>query len=114
MGLTLYDVSRYYYVVKRASSVMETRNFSSASRDENASIIFSGFDQTHASKLYSILFAFEFLTPWKTGIHLTRIFEDLPPISQFENEEEVLILPYILFKVVKVTEGTQTEPFSIY
>ena len=114
VGMTLYDVSRYYYAMKKPNSVVETRNFSSTSRNKDASIVFSGFGQTRADKLYSILFVFEFLTRCKTAINLSRISKDLPPISQFEDEEEVLILPYTLFKVVKVTEETPTEPFSIY
>ena len=65
--------------------------------------------------LYSILFVFEFLTLCKTiRINLSRISEDLPPISQFEDEEDVLILPYSLCKVIKASEEPSPEPFSIY
>ena len=40
--------------------------------------------------------------------------ENLDHISRFTDEEEVLIIPYTLFKVVNVTEQTETQPFTIH
>jgi hypothetical protein len=114
MGMTLYDVNRYYYTLKTPSRVIETCNFSSASQDKSVPLAFSGFGVPRLDNLYSILLIFEFLTPCKTAINLSRISEHLPPLSQYQDEDEVLILPYTLFKVVKVTDETATEPFSIY
>ncbi len=112
--MKLYDVSRYYYAMEIQNRVVKTRNFSSTSQDKRASLFYSCFDAPPVDNLYSILLVFEFLTPCKTAINLSHISEHLPPLSQFQDEDEVLILPYTLFKVVKVTEPTETEPFSIY
>jgi hypothetical protein len=114
VGMTLYDVSRYYYAMKTPNSVVETRNFSSTSQDKQASIIYSGFGASRFDNLHSILLVFEFPTSCNTAINLSRTSEHLPPLSQFQDEDEVLILPYTLFKVVKVVEATETEPFLIY
>ncbi len=35
-------------------------------------------------------------------------------ISEYEDEQEVLILPYTLFEVVDVSEQTETQPFTIH
>lgn len=112
--MTLYDVSRYYYAMKTPNSVVETRNFSSTSQDKRASIMYSSFGAPRFDKLYSILLIFDFPMVCSTAINLSRISEHLPPLSQFQDEDEVLILPYTLFQVVNVVEATETEPFSIY
>jgi hypothetical protein len=114
LGIPLYDVRRYYYALKTPNHVVETRNFSSTSKNKSASLLYSCFGAPRLDNLYSILIVFEFVTPCKTAINLSRISEHLPPLSQFRDEDEVLLLPYTLFKVVKVTEPTETEPFSIY
>jgi hypothetical protein len=100
--------------MKTPNSVVETRNFSSTSQDKQASIIYSGFGASRFDNLHSILLVFEFPTSCNTAINLSRTSEHLPPLSQFQDEDEVLILPYTLFKVVKVVEATETEPFLIY
>ncbi|CAF2500663.1 unnamed protein product [Rotaria sp. Silwood2] len=100
--------------MKTLSSVIETRNFSSTSKNKIVPSIFSGFAAPRLDNLYSVLLVFEFSSPCSTAIDLTQVSDRLPTISQFEHEEEVLILPYTLFKVTKVTEETDTEPFSIY
>jgi hypothetical protein len=94
--------------------IIETRNFASTSKREDVSLIYSAHGETHDHDLYSILFIFEFSTRCKTAIDLTRVSENLPSISQYSDEEEVLILPYTLFKVLNVFEATRNEPFSIY
>ncbi|CAF1434060.1 unnamed protein product [Rotaria sp. Silwood1] len=114
VGMTIHDVSRFYYAMKTSSSVIETRNLSSTSKNKIVSSIYSGFGASRLDNLYSVLLVFEFSKPCSTAIDLTRVSDRLPTISQFEHEEEVLILPYTLFKVTRVTEETDIEPFSIY
>ena len=112
--MSIFDVSRYYYAMKNANCIIETRNFASTSKRKNVSLIYSAHGEALDHNLHSILLIFEFPTRCKTAIDLTRISENLPPISQYADEEEVLILPYTLFKVLNVFEATQNEPFSIY
>ncbi|UJR29619.1 hypothetical protein I4U23_017167 [Adineta vaga] len=111
--MSKFDVSRFYYAMKY-NCVIETHNFASTSKLKNVSLLYSGYGEPYDHDLYSILFIFEFLTQCKTAIDLTRVSENLPPISQYSDEEEVLILPYTLFKVLNVSEATENEPFSIY
>jgi hypothetical protein len=112
--MSIFEVSRYYYAMKNANCIIETRNFASTSKRKEVSLLFSAHGEALDNNLHSILFIFEFPTRCKTAIDLARISENLPPISQYADEEEVLILPYTLFKVLNVFEATENEPFSIY
>ncbi|CAF1518796.1 unnamed protein product [Adineta steineri] len=111
--MSKFDVTRYYYAM-RYNCIIETYNFASTSKVKNVSLLYSGHSETCDQHLYSVLFIFEFSNSCKTAIDLTRVSENLPPLSQYPDEEEVLILPYTLFKVLTVIEATDNEPFTIF
>ncbi|CAF1456664.1 unnamed protein product, partial [Rotaria sordida] len=52
--------------MKTPNSVVETRNFSSTSKDKRASLIYSGFGASRLDNVYSILLIFEFSNPCNT------------------------------------------------
>lgn len=112
--MTIHDVARYYYAFNNKDCVIEMRNFSSTSKDIAAAKVFSGFEDPKSRGLYSVLFIYEFNSRCPTAIDLARINEKLPPISEYEDEQEVLILPYTVFEVAGVTEQTETQPFTLY
>jgi hypothetical protein len=89
--MTKHDVARYYYAFKTKGCVVEIRNFSSTSKDKEAAKMFSGFGNTLDHGLHSILFIYEFPERCSTAIDLSRINEKLPCISEYEDEQEVLI-----------------------
>ncbi|CAF1490151.1 unnamed protein product [Rotaria sordida] len=112
--MTKPDIARHYYAFKTKGCVMEMRNFSSTSKDRLVAQMFSGFGNELDPGLYSVLFTYEFLEPCPTALNLSRVNESLGPISNFGDEEEILILPYTLFRVVNVTEQTGAQPFTLH
>ncbi|CAF1329172.1 unnamed protein product [Rotaria sordida] len=97
MGMPIRDVSRRYYAMKTPNSFVETRNFSSTSKDKRASLIYSDFGASCLDNVYSILLIFEFSNLCNTAIDLLLVPDYLLPISEYQDDEEVLILPYTLF-----------------
>ncbi len=93
------SVNSLYFAAKRKNSLKK---------------IFSGFGDKLGSGLHSVLFIYKFPERCPTAIDLSRINEKLPCISEYEDEQEVLILPYTLFEVVDVSEQTETQPFTIH
>ncbi|CAF4222697.1 unnamed protein product, partial [Rotaria sordida] len=85
-SMPIRDVSRRYYTMKTPNSFIETRNFSSTSKDKRASLIYSDFGVSCLDNVY--------------------MSDYLPPISEYQDDEEVLILPYTLFKTNPINPGT--------
>ncbi|CAF1247826.1 unnamed protein product [Rotaria sordida] len=112
--MTKPDIARYYYSFKTKGSVVEMRNFSSTSKKKSAAVMFSGFGDRLDFGFHSVLFIYEFSERCPTAIDLSRINIKFPCISEYEDEEEVLILPYTLFQVINVREETETQPFTIH
>ena len=107
--MTMHDVSRYYYAMKTVNSIVERRNFSSTFEDKSASLAYSDFGTTRLDHFYNILLISEFPKPCKTAIDLSRVFEHLPRLSQFE--DELLIPPYTLYTVVKSSGSNCNRSF---
>jgi hypothetical protein len=62
-----------------------------------------------------VLFIFDFPEICDQAINLSRISIDTPCLSEYESEEEVLILPWTLFEVTRVRKATNEDEFyTIY
>jgi hypothetical protein len=57
--------------------------------------------------------AFEFPELCPTAINLNKISEQLPALSEFEDEAEVLLLPFTLFKVKDIFTDPELHEYRI-
>ncbi|UJR19009.1 hypothetical protein I4U23_022139 [Adineta vaga] len=110
------DIDAYRWAAQSQQSVyvLETRTIQSTSKKKNVAESFAKIDiKKGKSDLSSVLLMFHFTTKCCTAIDLTRINDHLPALSIFPGEEEVLLLPFTLFKVNSIEVDTQKRQYFI-
>ncbi len=114
MNMTYEQLLTYQIAMDTPGTVVQTRAFSSTSM---ARSIAEGFAhvkrETTERKDLCILFIFDFPNACDQAINLSRISNDTPCLSEYEDEKEVLILPWTLFEVTKVTKSINEDDLCI-
>jgi len=112
--MTQNDIDAYRWAREREGYVLETRTLQSTSLKKSVAQGFAmvqGKDQCVAR--YSVLLTFDFPEKCPTAINLNKISDKLPGLSTFEDEEEVLVLPFTLFSVEEIKIDTQSGQYRI-
>ncbi|CAF1263214.1 unnamed protein product [Rotaria sordida] len=103
-----------YQYWKNKDSVLSLLTFASTSINRNVAEQFSAKSSSSSDKI-SVLLIFHFSQRCDTAINLSKIpVYQLPCISNFENEEEVLISPRTFFKVTDIEIDRPYEQYMIY
>ncbi|CAF1547245.1 unnamed protein product, partial [Rotaria sordida] len=112
--LTQYELNEYRWALKNKDSVLSLLTFASTSINRNVAEQFSAKSSLSSDKI-SVLLIFHFSQPCDTAINLSKIpIYQLPCISNFENEQEVLISPRTFFKVTDIEIDQPYEQYTIY
>jgi hypothetical protein len=112
--LTQHELNEYRWALKQKDSVLSSLTFASTSIIPDVAEHFSAKSSALSNKI-STLLVFHFPQPCDTAINLSRIPEyQLPCISNFEDEKEVLIGPRTFFKVTKIETDQSNERCAIY
>lgn len=109
------DIALYKWGVNNRGSLVQTRSFSSTSLLRSVAEQFSiGIHKKkqHDQRM-SILFIFHFPTKCDQALNLGRVSNGLSCLSDFEDEAEVLILPWTLFQVDSVEEDPLSNSCTI-
>ncbi|CAF1526640.1 unnamed protein product [Adineta ricciae] len=114
--MTQDDIKAYQWAIKNKDYVLETRTFQSTSIEESVAQSFAqikcdDIDQQHPK--LSVILTLVFPEKCPTAINLTKISDTLPLLSEFEDEKEVLILPFTLFSVKEMKIDSQTKQYRI-
>ncbi|CAF1184906.1 unnamed protein product [Didymodactylos carnosus] len=96
---------RAYRWAIKSKGFIETRTFCSTTLDRSVAERFAGIGQITNDRR-SVLMAFNFSENCDTAINLGKISQDLPCISEYENEAEVLMFPTTLFVVRQIESAT--------
>ncbi|CAF1521432.1 unnamed protein product [Didymodactylos carnosus] len=108
--MTKNDLRVYRWASKKHGTIW-TRTFSSTSLERSVAEQFAGTTSS-ADKRQSVLMIFRFPEKCDTAINLGKLSPDLPCISEYENEAEVLLLPFTYFTLSEVK--TESQPMIIY
>jgi hypothetical protein len=112
--LTRHELNEYCWALRRNDSVLSLLTFSSTSIVRDVAERFSA-NYSPSSNEISTLLIFYFPQPCDTAINLSEIPEyQLPCISNYENEKEVLIGPRTFFKVTEIETDRSNERCTIY
>ncbi|CAF3623881.1 unnamed protein product [Rotaria sp. Silwood1] len=111
LTLTKKDLRAYKWAFKHQSSILVTNSFCSSSVNKNVAL---SFIRNVSEEKIGVLMVFNFAETCDTAIQLFTLSKDLPGISDFEDEREVLILPYTLFHVTNIDTDKTTIQQTIY
>jgi hypothetical protein len=109
------EIAAYEWAVNNPGSLLQTRHFSSTSILQSiAEEFLSGVSKNkNGVERKPALFIFNFPEKCDQTINLSRISREHPCLSEFENEAEVLILPWTLFQVDSVKKESSSSPYII-
>ncbi|CAF1548296.1 unnamed protein product [Adineta ricciae] len=97
-----------YSGAKGKEALVEIKNFYSTSKLEDVALSFGGYSDENNYK-FPALYVFDFRgEACSTAIDLVKE----PVISKFPDEEEVLLLPYTMFRVVDVHKAGYTDNYG--
>ena len=102
MKMTRDQLLIYDKASETPGTLLQTRSFSSTSTDSLVAKEFACGKESKADQSLSVLFTFEFPDRCDQAINLSRISIDKPCLSEYQDEQEVLILPWTLFEVTQV------------
>ncbi len=112
--MTRHELNEYRWALRHKDSVLSLLTFSSTSIVRDVAERFSSNSLPSSDKI-SALLVFYFPQPCNTAINLSEIPEyQLPCISNYENEKEVLISPRTFFKVTEIEIDRSDERCTIY
>jgi hypothetical protein len=111
-GLTMTenDFKDYRRVFENKGSYLGMNTFSSTSIDQTVAEMFIN----KLSNQLHVLLIIDFVRWCPTAIVLYRLTPELPSITQYEDEKEVLILPGTVFSVTNIVEDSNTRLRKIY
>ncbi|CAF1069963.1 unnamed protein product [Rotaria sordida] len=114
--LTEHELNEYRWALKNKDSVLSLLTFASTSINRNVAEKFCAKSSSSSSSdKISVLLIFHFSRPCDTAINLGKIpVHQLPCISNFENEDEVLISPRTFFKVTDIEFDQPYEQYTVY
>jgi len=96
-------------------TLLQTSSFSSTSMDRYIAEQFAYLKTEKNAKDLCVLFIFDFPEICDQAINLSRLSIDTPCLSEYEDEKEVLILPWTLFEVTRVRKATDDDDlYTIY
>ncbi|CAF0955645.1 unnamed protein product [Didymodactylos carnosus] len=101
------DLRAYRWAWKKKGAI-QTKTFCSTSLDRSVAERFAGISSTAVTTVddkRSILMIFNFPTACDQAINLGKLSDQLPCISDYENEAEVLLLPDALFLVQQIEKN---------
>ncbi|CAF0984045.1 unnamed protein product [Adineta steineri] len=102
--MTAEDLRSYRWALKKKGAI-QTQTFCSTSLDRSVAERFAGTTNMNDEK-QSVLMIFNFAEKCDTAINLNKLSNELPCLSEYENEKEVLVFPATLFYVTHIEEGT--------
>ena len=102
MKMTHDQLLIYEKASETPGTLLQTRSFSSTSIDRLVAEEFACAKESKADRNLSVLFTFEFPARCDQAINLSRISIEKPSLSEYQDEQEVLILPWTLFEVTEV------------
>ncbi|CAF1255426.1 unnamed protein product [Adineta ricciae] len=105
--MTYDDLQAYRWTLVQHRRVLETRTIQSMSKNKHKALEFA--TQMHTSKPYSILLIYHFPQICRTAIDLTKISETKTALSEYEDEEEVTLLPFTLFQISDIKVDTKNN-----
>jgi hypothetical protein len=108
--MTENDFNDYQRALKNKESYLGMNIFSSTSINREVAEMFID----PSSNLLKVLLIINFARFCPTAIALYKFRPELPCISKFEDEEEVLILPGTVFSVAKIEEKSDPRSKLIY
>lgn len=112
--LSRQDLNEYRWALKNKDRALSSMTFASTSISKSVAERFATKPSTSLDKL-NVLFVFYFPQPCDTAINLGRIPEyQLSCISNYENEQEVLVGPRTFFKVTAMEQDTFNERYTIH
>ena len=108
------DIATYEWAVNNHGSLLQTRHFSSTTLKRSIAEEFATRKSNKGKNIerQSVLFTFNFPHKCEQAIYLGRISDQDPCLSEFENEDEVLLLPWTLFEVDKVEKESSASSSS--
>ncbi|CAF1588714.1 unnamed protein product, partial [Adineta steineri] len=104
LKMTAKDLRSYRWALKKKGAI-QTQTFCSTSLDRSVAEGFAGATNMNNEE-QSVLMIFNFAEKCDTAINLNKLSNELPCLSEYENEKEVLVLPVTLFYVAHIEEGT--------
>ncbi|CAF3500258.1 unnamed protein product [Rotaria sp. Silwood2] len=99
----------YQRAMKIPGTVLQTRSFSSTSMNRSIAEEFAYLQEKTNKKKFCVLLVFDFPNICDQAINLTRVSIDKPCLSEYEDEQEVLILPWTLFEVKLIQEAADED-----
>lgn len=112
--LTRHELNEYYWALRHKDSVLSVLTFSSTSIERDIAEQFSTSITPTSNKIRALLI-FYFPQLCDTAINLSAIPEhQLPCISNYENEKEVLVGPRTFFRVTEIEEHKNGEQYTIH
>jgi hypothetical protein len=113
--MTENDIDAFRWGLKKEKSwhanLLETRILQSMSLKKSTALHFSKKASNNPGN--PVLFEFECPKLCPTAINLTKISEQLPALSEFEDEAEVILLPFTLFKVKDIFTDHELHEYRI-
>jgi hypothetical protein len=105
------DIAIYQWAVNNPGSLLQTRHFVSTSLKRSIAEEFANgvHAKGHNMGPNSVLFMLNFMTKCEQAVNLCRISDEEPCLSEFEDEAEVLILPWTLFRVDSVKKQSESS-----
>ncbi|CAF1196573.1 unnamed protein product [Rotaria sp. Silwood1] len=109
------EIATYEWAVQNRGSLLQTKHFSSTSQDRSVAEGFANavIETPDNIQKNRVVFIFNFPIECDQAINLSRISDTQPCLSEFEDENEVLVLPWTLFQVDYVYKDSPTS-YTIY
>jgi hypothetical protein len=98
--MTENDIQAYRWALAQEGRVLETRTIQSTSKNKRKALEFA--EKPNHSKPLAVLLIFDFPELCRTAIDLNKVSETKTVLSEFQDEEEVTLLPFTLFKVAEI------------
>ena len=111
LSMTKVDLKAYQWALKRKGRILITKTFCSTSLDETVARRFMG---EASNEKIRVLMVFDFPKPCDTAVQLYALSKKLPCLSEYEDEKEVLVLPFSIFYIVNLTMDVTTNQCTIY
>ncbi|CAF1254373.1 unnamed protein product [Rotaria sp. Silwood1] len=109
------EIATYEWAIHNRGSLLQTKHFSSTSQNRSVAEDFAdaAIETPDNMRKNRVLFIFNFPVECDQAINLSRISDTQPCLSDFEDEHEVLVLPWTLFQVDYVHEDSPSS-YTIY
>lgn len=105
------EIEMYKRAVYNRGSLLQTRHFLSTSQQRSVAEEFADLakGKSGTTRKNRIIFIFNFPQQCDQAIDLSRVSDTEPSLSEFEDESEILVLPWSLFQVDHVHQESSSE-----